>query len=254
MRRDTAPFTRTPILRPLAGALATFITVGLLSFTAVREARTSDTVAALGGGTTTLDGAAAFAYLQCELGDRCTGLARFTDSYRNGGLHVLDPVLAQSLDRLHRSSPTVARWLDELEREGLRVFVGRRGQVPLSFGPKHLALSSLVHHPLRLPRAGAVIAVDIERVRTYAARADRSPRSELDATLAHELAHVAVREVGPPGAAACPDPAPGQPYLDSCIGRWDNRVRADIGAATLTTYGGELAPTDREPKASGPQP
>ena len=175
--------------------------------------------------------------LQCRELGLCGWTERFLATYRKGSIHVLDADLAGALEYLRDRSPTVSGWLADLEAEGATVFVGRRDQVPFAFHPDQVAIAGVVYHAFRLPRQGGVIAVDMAAVRFIAEGPSRREfLLELAETLGHELAHIAVREDGAGGTLVCRDPERGQDYLDSCVGKWDNRVRAEIGTHPLHTY------------------
>lgn len=220
-------------LAVVAGAAFTFI----CAIGALHEASRLEAFHAARGGERLSSPRPVYEALQCRELGLCGWPERFLATFRKGRIHILDPDLAWAMGELRDRSPTVQRWLAELEAEGATVFIGRHDQIPFAFEAKHVALSAVVFHAFRLPRQGAVIAVDMDAVRLHAERPDRNAYLlELAETLGHELAHIAVREDGLAGAFPCRDPERGQDYLDSCVGKWDNRVRAEIGTHLLHTY------------------
>ena len=217
----------------IAGGAVTCV----FALAALHEASRLDAFQAARGGERLSSPRPVYEALQCQELGLCGWTERFLATFRKGQIHVLDSDLAWAMEALRHRSPTVRRWLAELEAEGATVFVGRRDQVPFAFQPEFVAVSGVVFHALRLPRQGAVIALDMDAVRLLAERPDRAGYlMEVAETLGHELAHIAVREDRVGGTFVCRDPERGQDYLDSCVGRWDNRVRAEIGTHPLYTY------------------
>lgn len=225
-------FLRTWMVAIVGGVVLCIFAIG-----AFHEASRLDAFHAARGGERLSSPRPVYEALQCRELGLCGWTDRFLATFRKGRIHVLDPDLDWAMEELRHRSPTVRRWLAELEAEGATVFVGRRDQIPFAFQPEYVAVSGVVFHALRLPRQGAVIAVDMDAVRLIAERPDRTAYLlEVAETLGHELAHIAVREDGVGGAFVCRDPERGQDYLDSCVGKWDNRVRAEIGTHLLYTY------------------
>ncbi|MFW6078477.1 MAG: hypothetical protein ACODAE_02580 [Gemmatimonadota bacterium] len=160
-------------------------------------------------------------------------------------VEVLDADLAERIESLSERSPTWRSAMAELRRGEFRVVVGdpagvRAGVEVLSrYRTRHFG--EVI--PLRDGRGGvtgAVVVVDVERVRRLVERSglpERVVDGDVERILIHELyGHVVPLARSRRLDGGCPDPGPGEPALSSCAIRRENRIRAELGLEMRVAY------------------
>lgn len=160
-------------------------------------------------------------------------------------VRIIDPLLAQRITSLGQRSATWQAAMDTLRATGFDVVIAQPAQIRAKVpGLEHYA----AHHlgevlPQRDERGrltGAVVTIDLPRLRRMWQLA-RLPPSVLTADIERILIHEIYGHVVPLAqsrrlSGGCPDPRPGQPPSSSCAIRRENRIRAELGLESRTTY------------------
>lgn len=167
---------------------------------------------------------------------------------------ILDPYLASRIHLLEERSP---RFREAMLR-------ARDSRIPIVLGtPDQLrqrtALPFLVHEKQATDRVGEllvqkcapgsagirliVVRVHLERLRSAArwpallGRGRRWLDSTTDAVLIHEIwGHLTPILLAGDLSGTCPDPAPGQPPLESCVMQRENDLRRELGLKERRRY------------------
>lgn len=176
---------------------------------------------------------------------RESGIAVALHARESGGMEVLDPYLADRLDRLGERSTTWRAGLDTLRATGLHTIVATpeqaRRRVPglERYAPRHLGeVIPLWDRDGRL--LGAVVTVDTKRLAELAAETGLGAAEvagDAERILVHEIyGHVVPLAWSGTLSGGCPDPAPGEPAASSCAITRENRVRSELGLPAREAY------------------
>lgn len=162
------------------------------------------------------------------------------------GVQILEPLLAERLERLRAEAPSFARAWEELERSGVPVVIGTREQV-----------EAVLPGDVRRSRAWAGITVSWggrggellrsavgirlewlrELHRSYG-NSEADFLKALDGLLVHEVyGHLAPVVKARHMSAFCADPSAGERLAESCVGRRElalNRERKEHLVTRLT--------------------
>lgn len=159
---------------------------------------------------------------------------------------ILDRQIADAIQRLTTRSALFNTAWQEIRESNLPLIIGTPDQLqnlvpdPLAYQLlDRYGASAFAHDDMSGFVTSAVVSIDVAKIFSYGLERGNSllARDALDIILIHEIyGHVApvakTRQIG----SLCPDPEPGQPYANSCVGRREREVLIELGRRARSGY------------------